>query len=104
MVFGKTRILKGQRGSMLVSQYLSKDMYQVLKPNANTFILKVGNIIRKQKERSGILLMMKTGMVINNYIVLSHWNKQNVLREGRRNFTIPINLKPLKLKMKRKCK
>ena len=39
-VFGKTRILKGRRGSVLVSQYSSKDMYQVLNPNADTFILK----------------------------------------------------------------
>jgi hypothetical protein len=39
-VFGKTRILKGRRGSVLVSQYSSKDMYQVLNPNVDTFILK----------------------------------------------------------------
>ena len=39
-VFGKTRILKGRRGSVLVSQYSSKDMYQVFNPNADTFILK----------------------------------------------------------------
>ena len=39
-VFGKTRILKGRRGSVLVSQYSSKDLYQVFNPDADTFILK----------------------------------------------------------------
>jgi len=39
-VFGKTRILKGRRGSVLVSQYATKKMYQVINPDEDTFILK----------------------------------------------------------------
>ncbi len=39
MVFGKTRILNGRRGSVLVPQYATKKMYQVLNPDEDTFIL-----------------------------------------------------------------
>jgi hypothetical protein len=39
-VFGKTRILKGRQGSVLVSQYATKKMYQVINPDKDTFILK----------------------------------------------------------------
>jgi hypothetical protein len=37
-IFGKTRILNGYRGSVLVSQNATKKMYQVLNPNEDTFI------------------------------------------------------------------
>ena len=39
-MFGKTRILNGRRGSVLVSQYATKKMYQVLNPDEETFILR----------------------------------------------------------------
>ena len=39
-IFGKTRILKGRQGSVLVSQYATKKMYQVINPDEDTFILK----------------------------------------------------------------
>jgi len=39
-IFGKTRILKGRQGSVLVSQYATKHMYQVLNPDEDTFILR----------------------------------------------------------------
>jgi hypothetical protein len=39
-IFGKTRILKGHRGSVLVSQCSTKKMYQVLNPSEDVFILK----------------------------------------------------------------
>jgi hypothetical protein len=39
-IFGKTWILKGRQGSILVSQYVMKKMYQVLNPDEDTFILK----------------------------------------------------------------
>jgi hypothetical protein len=39
-IFGKTRILKGRSGSVLVSQYSTKRMYQVINPDKDTFILK----------------------------------------------------------------
>jgi hypothetical protein len=39
-IFGKTRILNGRRGSVLVSQYATRNLYQVLNPNEDTFILK----------------------------------------------------------------
>ena len=39
-IFGKTRILKGRRGSVLVSQYSTKNMYQVLNPSEDVFILR----------------------------------------------------------------
>jgi len=39
-VFGKTRILNGRRGSVLVSQYATKKMYQVINPDEDTFILR----------------------------------------------------------------
>lgn len=37
-IFGKTRILKGHIGSVLVSQYPTKHMYQMLNPDKDTFI------------------------------------------------------------------
>jgi hypothetical protein len=39
-IFGRNRILKGCSGSMLVSQYVTKHMYQVLNPDEDTFILR----------------------------------------------------------------
>jgi hypothetical protein len=39
-IFRKTRILKGCHGSVLVSQYTTRKMYQVLNPDEDTFILK----------------------------------------------------------------
>jgi hypothetical protein len=39
-IFGKSRILNGRRGSVLVSQYATRSLYQVLNPNKDTFILK----------------------------------------------------------------
>ena len=42
-IFGKTRILKGRQGSVLVSQFSSKHMYQVLNPDEDTFILRGWN-------------------------------------------------------------
>ena len=39
-VFGKTRILNGRKGSVLVSQYATKKMYQVLNPDEDTFVLR----------------------------------------------------------------
>ena len=39
-IFGKTRILKGKTGSVLVSQFAMKKMYQVLNPDEDTFVLK----------------------------------------------------------------
>jgi hypothetical protein len=39
-IFGKTRILKGRSGSVLVSQYATKKMHQVINPDEDTFILK----------------------------------------------------------------
>jgi hypothetical protein len=42
-IFGKTRILKGRQGSVLVSQFSSKNMYQVLNPDEDTFILRGWN-------------------------------------------------------------
>jgi hypothetical protein len=39
-LFGKTRILQGRRGSVLVSQYATKQLYQVHNPDEDTFILK----------------------------------------------------------------
>jgi Pyruvate/2-oxoacid:ferredoxin oxidoreductase delta subunit len=42
-IFGKTRILKGRSGSVLVSQYATKKMYQVINPDEDTFILKGWN-------------------------------------------------------------
>ncbi len=38
-IFGKTRILKGHSGSILVSHYSARDMYQVINPDEDTFIL-----------------------------------------------------------------
>jgi hypothetical protein len=42
-IFGKTRILKGRKGSVLVSQYATKQLYQVINPDEDTFILKGWN-------------------------------------------------------------
>jgi hypothetical protein len=39
-IFGKTRILNGRRGSVLVLQYATKKMYQVLNPDKDTFVLR----------------------------------------------------------------
>jgi hypothetical protein len=39
-IFGKTRILKGCSGSVLVSQCATKHMYQVLNPDEDTFIIR----------------------------------------------------------------
>jgi hypothetical protein len=39
-IFGKTRILNGRRGSVLVSQYATKKMYQVLNPDEDIFVLR----------------------------------------------------------------
>jgi len=38
-IFGKIRILKEHCGSVLVSQYAAKKVYQVLNPDEDTFIL-----------------------------------------------------------------
>jgi hypothetical protein len=38
-IFGKTRILNGCRGSVLVSQFATKQMYRVINPDEDTFIL-----------------------------------------------------------------
>jgi hypothetical protein len=38
-IFGKTRILNGHKGSVLVSQFATKQMYQVINPDKDTFIL-----------------------------------------------------------------
>ncbi len=42
-IFGKTRILNGRKGSVLVSQYTTKKMYQFINPDEDTFILKGWN-------------------------------------------------------------
>jgi hypothetical protein len=42
-IFGKTRILKGRQGSVLVFQFSSKNMYEVLNPYEDTFILRGWN-------------------------------------------------------------
>jgi hypothetical protein len=39
-IFGKTKILKGIQGSVLVTQFSSKHMYQVLNPDEDAFILR----------------------------------------------------------------
>ena len=39
-IFGKTRVLKGRRGSVLVSNYSTKDMYQILNPDPERIVLK----------------------------------------------------------------
>jgi hypothetical protein len=39
-IFGKTRILNGRKGSVLVSQYATKKMYQVVNPDEDTFVLR----------------------------------------------------------------
>lgn len=39
-IFGKTRILNGCKGSVLVSQYATKQLYQVINPDEDTLILK----------------------------------------------------------------
>jgi hypothetical protein len=39
-IFGKTRILKNRVGSVLVSNYSTKSLYQVLNPDEDTFILR----------------------------------------------------------------
>jgi hypothetical protein len=39
-IFGKTRILKNRVGSVLVSNYSTRKLYQVLKPDEDTFILR----------------------------------------------------------------
>jgi hypothetical protein len=39
-IFGKTRILNGRRGSVLASQFATKQMYQVINPDEDTFILR----------------------------------------------------------------
>lgn len=40
MIFGKTCILKGRQGSVLVSQYATKKLYQALNPDEGIIILK----------------------------------------------------------------
>ena len=39
MMFGKTRILKDRHGSVLMSQYSMRKMYQVFNPDEDTFVL-----------------------------------------------------------------
>jgi hypothetical protein len=39
-IFGKTRTLKNQVGSVLVSNYSTKKLYQVINPDEDTFVLK----------------------------------------------------------------
>ena len=43
-IFGKTRILKQRVGSVLVSIYSIRKLYQVLNPDEDTFILRGWNI------------------------------------------------------------
>jgi hypothetical protein len=38
-IFGKTRILKNRVGSVLVSNYSTRKLYQVTNPDEDTFIL-----------------------------------------------------------------
>ena len=42
-IFGKTRILKQRVGSVLVSNYSTRKLYQVLNPDEDTFILRGWN-------------------------------------------------------------
>jgi hypothetical protein len=37
IILGKTRILNGRSGSVLVSQYATRDMYQAINPDEDTF-------------------------------------------------------------------
>jgi hypothetical protein len=39
-IFGKTRVLKGRRGSILVSNYSTRNLFQVINPNPDCFILR----------------------------------------------------------------
>jgi hypothetical protein len=62
--FGKTRILNGRRGSVLVSQYSTKKLYQVVNPDEDTFILRGWDHNPVTKGKTCILFMMRRGMEI----------------------------------------
>jgi hypothetical protein len=66
-IFGKTWILRGRRGSVLVSQYSTKKMYQVINPDEETFILKGWDYNPETKRKTS---GMKTDMMTSYCIVL----------------------------------
>jgi hypothetical protein len=69
-IFGKTRILNGHRGSVLVLQYATKKMYQVRNQDEGTHLyLEGGNITRELKLKHVDIFMMRRGTVTNCFIV-----------------------------------